>query len=110
LPGGGSVRMQALTAGEMRALNQSLLNPDGRLNQKRGGRMKYVLLAWVLIDENGNRLFTDEDAMSNDFELLDGAIITYLFEKAKEFTGFLSDGDFTAIEAAVKNSESTPGS
>jgi hypothetical protein len=104
---GGSVRLQSLTSGEMRQLRQSLLNPDGRLNRKRGDKLQYLLLSWTIVDDNGSRLFSEEDALGSDFDSIDGAMLAVLYEHAKNWTGFLSDGDFTAIEDAVKNSEST---
>ncbi len=107
LPTGGEVRLQSLTAGEMRQLKQSLINPDGKLNKKRGDRLQYLLLSWAIVDENGGRLFSEEDALSSDFDNIDGAIVSMIYDQAKNWTGFLSDGDFSAIEDAVKNSEST---
>lgn len=110
LPTGPTVRLQSLTAGEMRSLRQSLSNSKGELIKKRGDRLQELLLAWTVVDDAGQRLFSEEDALGSDFDGLDGADSAVLYRKAREFTGFGADADYAAVEDAVKNSESTPAS
>lgn len=110
LPTGGQVRIQSLTSGEARALRQFLLNPKGELIKVRGDRLAELLICACLVDENGQRLFSQDDAMSADFDAFDNAVSSVLYQFCRNWTGFAADPDFAAIEDAVKNSESTPTS
>ena len=107
LPLGGKVRIQSLTAGETRALRQSLLNSKGELIKARGDRLQEILICACLVDESGNRIFSDADAMSGDWDNFDSAAAAVVYQSCKAWTGFGADADFAAIEDAIKNSEST---
>lgn len=107
LPVGGEVRIQSLTAGEMRAFRLSLMTADGKLIKRRGDRVQMLLVAQCLVDESGNRLLSDDEAMSADADKMDGAVIGFLFARCREWTGFQNDDDWSAIEAAIKNSNGT---
>lgn len=108
LPVGGTVRIQSLTAGESRSLKESLSDSQGRLIVARGRRLNYLLIAAAVVDESGQKLFSDADAMGPDMDGIDNANVVKLSEEIKNHIGFTTDADFSAIEAAIKNSESTP--
>lgn len=107
LPTGGQVRIQSLTAGEARALRQSLINKKGELIKARGDRLQELLICHCVVDENGQRVFSEDDAMSSDFDGLDQANAAVLYQACRNFSGFGADADFAAIEDAIKNSDST---
>lgn len=108
LPNGMTARIQHLTAGEMRQLRTSLMDKKGELIRKRADRLQELLVSRCLVDEQGNRMLTDEDAMSAEMDALDGALVAALFRECRDWTGFAADADWQAIEDAAKNSESTP--
>lgn len=107
---GGDVRIQSLTAGEMRQLRETFVNSKGDAIRERVSRQRYVLLCWCFVDDDGNRLLADEDYKSPTWEQIDGALIESAYNAAREWTGFLSDVDWRAVEDAAKNSASAPAS
>lgn len=111
LPGSGdTARIRSLTTGEMRQLRSSLVDKKGELIRKRGDRLSQLLIAACLVDDQGNRVLTDDDAMSDAFDSVDGATVSMLFAECKQWTGFGSDTDWSAIEDSAKNSEETSSS
>ncbi len=109
LPGGGQARIRSLSSGEMRDFRRSMLNPQGKLIKSRSDNMHELLIAQCLVDDEGNRLFTDEDAMSSSFAEIDGSLVSVLSSECRSWTGFGTDPDWSAIEDAAKNSEPTSG-
>lgn len=97
--------MRSLTASEMRTFRRSLQTVAGELDQTRAEYLHELLIANVLVDDEGNLLFTQDDAVNGVFDELDGAVLSRTFQLAKEWTGFALDDDFSALEQAVKNSE-----
>lgn len=107
IPTGGEVRLRNMTTSEMRALRASLLTKDGKMIASRADRIQQLLVAACVVDDDGNRLFTDDDALGATMDELDGAVMSCLFAEAKAWTGFGADSDWSAIEDAAKNSNAT---
>lgn len=106
LPTGDDVTIQSLTAAEMRTFRESLADKKGELIKERGEKFNELLLALCLVDDHKQVMFTEADAMGGAFDQLDGLVILKLAEECREWTGFKGDSDFSAIEDAIKNSES----
>lgn len=102
-----SVRIQSLTTQEMRSVRDSLTTSKGELNRKRSERIKEFLICRCVVDDDGSRVFSDDDAFSGVFDDVDGRYIEVLFNAARRHTGFNTDEDWIAIEGAIKNSEDT---
>lgn len=107
LPGGHEARLRSLTNSEMRAFRGSFIGAGAKPIQSRLDRLQQLLVAQSLVDADGNRVLTDEDAMGAAMDDLDGAVVACLFGAAKEHTGFGGDSDWTALESAAKNSDET---
>jgi len=105
LPDGDAVTIQSLTGAEMRTFRESLVNKKGDLIQARGDKLNELLLVRCLVGDDQQTFLNDADAMGGALDDLDGAIVMTLAEQCKTWTGFKSDGDFSEIEAAIKNSE-----
>lgn len=103
--GCGTARFQSLTASEMRDFENFFNDRKGDPIMGRVRRIKEVLVARSLVDGQGKRVFTDEDAL-NGMEM-DGAARSKLYAEAKAWTGYGADPDFAAIEDAAKNSGNT---
>lgn len=101
---GRDVRLQNLTTLEMRILRGSLVNKKGEPNQARLDRLRELLIVRCVIDDDDALLFTESDAMDGTFDQIDGAWTERLFNECREWTGFASDDDWSAIEDAAKNS------
>ncbi len=105
LPDGDPFVIRSLTGAEMRKFRESLVDRKGELIRARGDRLNELLLVRCLVDDDHQTFLTDEDAMNGNLDDLDGAIVQVLAEQVKGWTGFSTDGDFSAIEDAIKNSE-----
>jgi hypothetical protein len=98
---GGTVRVRGLLATERDAYESSIVIGAGTEAQRLnliGARSRMV--AKCCVDENGNRLFTDEDvdALGNK----NSAPIDRLFDKIQELSGMTKK----AVELQRKNSAS----
>jgi len=99
----GQVRIRSLTAGEIRAWRE-------RITASEGAELQYaneLLVAAAVVDDAGDRVFSDEDATSQLFADLDGAAFSVLAKAVRKHTNVEADPDWKAIEAAAKNSEAT---
>ena len=105
LPDGDTFVIRSLTGSEMRSFRESLVDRKGELIRARGDRLNELLLARCLVDDDHQTFLTDDDAMNGQLDDLDGAIVMCLAEQIKQWTGFQTDGDFSAIEHAIKNSD-----
>jgi hypothetical protein len=103
----GSVRLQSLTAGEMSAFRDSLVDSTTGKGTKRLDRVEHLLVAQCVVDAEGNREVTDDEVMQGYFDGADGGAISTLARRVREHTGFGQDLDWKAIEAAAKNSAPT---
>lgn len=96
------VLVKALTGEERQAFQLSLVQfrplPNGQQETRPNlGNMAAKLVARAVVDEQGNRVFKDQDVAALGRK--SGAALERVFEVAQEMSG-LSDQD---IEAAVEN-------
>ena len=99
---GGSVRVRSFTGRERDAFEASMVRGDGKDRKVDLTNMRARLVGLTVIDETGQRLFTDEEA-----DLLgakSGAALDRVFAVAQKLNG-LSGSD---VEELTKNSSGVP--
>ena len=99
---GGAVRVRSFTGRERDAFESSMVRGDGRDRKVDLTNMRARLVGLTVIDETGQRLFTDEEA-----DLLgakSGAALDRVFAIAQKLNG-LSGSD---VEELTKNSSGVP--
>ena len=99
---GGAVRVRSFTGRERDAFEASMVRGDGRDRKVDLTNMRARLVGLTVIDETGQRLFTDEEA-----DLLgakSGAALDRVFAIAQKLNG-LSGSD---VEELTKNSSGVP--
>ena len=99
---GGSVRVRSFTGRERDAFEASMVRGDGRDRRVDLTNMRARLVGLTVIDETGQRLFTDEEV-----DLLgakSGAALDRVFAIAQKLNG-LSGAD---VEEFSKNSNGVP--
>lgn len=102
----GPVRVRSLSAGEMRTLRETFVDKKGEATD-RLNRVNELLVANCIVDEDGERVISDADAMSGVFDDVDGGAFASLSMACRKHTNFASDPDWKAIEDAAKNSVAT---
>ena len=110
LPDGDEVTIRSLTGGEMRTFRESLVDKKGELIKRRGDMLNELLLVRCLVGDDKQPMLSDGEAMSGALDDMDGAVVLTVAAACKTWTGFTTDGDFSAIEDAIKNSEDGQGS
>lgn len=100
---GLTVRIQSLTAGERARYEAAPISPDGKLRTERIADAESRLLVKCIVDENGNRLFSD--AQIGELAEWDGADSAYLYRECTQLCGV----NLNAIESLAKNSNGTGG-
>ena len=99
---GGAVRVRSFTGRERDAFESSMVRGDGRDRKVDLTNMRARLVGLTVIDETGQRLFTDEEV-----DLLgakSGAALDRVFAIAQKLNG-LSGSD---VEELTKNSSGVP--
>lgn len=96
---GGEVILKTLSGMERNAFENSLYRINGERATPNMANMSAKLLARVIVDEQGNRIFTDGDIMALGGK--SAAVLSRLFEIASEMNGLGED----AIDDAEGNSE-----
>ena len=99
---GGAVRVRSFTGCERDAFEASMVRGDGRDRRVDLTNMRARLVGLTVIDESGQRLFTDEEA-----DLLgakSGAALDRVFAVAQKLNG-LSGAD---VDELSKNSSGVP--
>lgn len=99
---GGAVRVRSFTGRERDAFESSMVRGDGRDRRVDLTNMRARLVGLTVIDESGQRLFTDEEV-----DLLgakSGAALDRVFAIAQKLNG-LSGAD---VEELSKNSSGVP--
>lgn len=99
----GEVRIQSLTAGEMRDIRRSLRTDAGDPALDRIARLDALVVAAAIVDDDGTRLFSDDDAMGRTFDEIDGGPWNQLVAGVKRHTGWDCGEDWSPIKAAAKN-------
>lgn len=82
---GGTVRVRALTGAERDAFEQSVVEMRGKSTRMNLKNIRAKLVALTVVDEDGKRVFSDEDA-----ELLgrkSAAALNRVFEVAQRLSG-----------------------
>jgi hypothetical protein len=101
---GGTVRLLALSGTDREAweLSTMVMGPNGSVQRRNLVDARAKLLAKCLIDEDGQRLFTDKEV--KDLSAKSGAVIDRLFDIARRMSGLGKD----AVEAKQGNSGAGP--
>jgi len=97
---GGTVRVRALTGAERDAFEQSIVEQRGKSTRMNLQNVRAKLVALTVVDENGNRIFSDADA-----KLLgqkSAAALNRVFEVAQKLSGITPED----VEELTKNSDS----
>lgn len=102
----GPVRLRSLTTREMRELRDSFVDEKGKPT-KRLDYVNELLVASCIVDDDGNRVVSDEDATGGVFDDVDGGAFATLIQAARKHTNYAADPDWKAIEDAAKNSAAT---
>lgn len=92
---GGKVRVASMTAGERDRFEQMIV--DKKSGTIKLENIRAILAAHVIIDENGDRLFTDKDLVT--LSKKSARAIGRVFEAAQRLNAF-SDDD---VEELAKN-------
>ena len=97
---GGDVLVRALTGAERDRFEQSIVEQRGKSTRMNLQNIRAKLVALTVVDEQGNRIFKDEDVkwLGNK----SAAALDRIFEVAQRLSG-LRDED---VEELAKNSES----
>ena len=99
---GGSVRVRTVTAQEKDAWEESLQTGKGRNIKLDLANVRAKLVALTVVDDDGNRLFTDKDVLALGRK---GAkAMSRVYDAASKLNG-ISEED---LETIVKNSGQTP--
>jgi hypothetical protein len=86
LPASGlTVRIQSLAAGEQSRYETAAMGPDGKLNRNRMEDAESRLIVKCLVDEAGNRLFSDMQA--GELAAWDGADAAFLYRECSKHCG-----------------------
>lgn len=103
IPGVGLARIQSLTVREMRDIRASLRTPSGEFDRERFNRLDAILVAAALVDDSGNRVISETDAVNGFFDAMDGGPWAVLCAAVKRHTGWECGEDWTPVRAAAKN-------
>lgn len=103
LPDGDTARIQTLNEAERSDFEKGTVNSRGRINVDRMASARRRLVAKVLVDEEGRRLFDDDQA--DLLRQADAAIVGAIYDAAVQFVGISNDD----VEEEVKNSARLSG-
>jgi len=92
---GGSVLVSSMTACERDAFEASMLDSKGKGNVKRLQNFRSRFVAACIVDEDGNRLFSDKDIVALGRK--SAGPISRLFEVCRELNG-MTEEDIEEIE------------
>jgi len=99
----GDMRIQSLTAGEMRAIRATLRTKNHELDRERFDKLDALVVAAEWVDDNGNPCVTDDDVMRGFFDRIDGGPWAVITAAVKRHTGWDCGEDWQAVKAAAKN-------
>jgi len=86
---GGEVRLRSLTGAERDAYEQSLVQTRGKSREMNLRNARAKLVALCAVDENGNRLFTDQDVAALGRK--NAKPLDRLFDVARRLSGLSED-------------------
>jgi len=86
---GGEVRLRSLTGAERDAYEQSLVQTRGKSREMNLRNARAKLVALCAVDENGNRLFSDQDVAALGRK--NAKPLDRLFDVARRLSGLTED-------------------
>jgi len=86
---GGEVRLRSLTGAERDAYEQSLVQTRGKSREMNLRNARAKLVALCAVDENGNRLFSDQDVAALGRK--NAKPLDRLFDAARRLAGLSED-------------------
>lgn len=110
LPGGGTVLMRIPSGADWRKHQSSLRDKNGDVIDTRAERVDELLIATILVDEDGNQMFSVDDVMQGCFDNpnISAADINVMSTKALELYGRISSSQLQlSDEDREKNSSGT---
>jgi hypothetical protein len=94
----GEVRIRSLTNADIRAWREAIRTKDGKVEHATE-----LLVAASVCDEQGRRIFSDEDARSVLFGDIDAAAFEVLGQACRTHSNLDADPDWRAIVDDAKN-------
>ena len=92
---GGDVKIAAMTACERDAFEASMLDTKGKGDAKRLQNFRARFVASCIVDDDGNRLFSDKDIVALGKK--SSAPISRLFDECRKLNG-MTDEDVEELE------------
>ena len=92
---GGAVRIAAMTAAERDAFEASMIDGKGKSDAKRLQNFRARFVASCIVDDDGNRLFSDKDIVALGKK--SSAPISRLFDDCRKLNG-MTDEDVEELE------------
>ncbi len=99
---GGTVRVKAMTGRERDALEASMIVGKGKNANVNLNNLRAKLVARSIVDENGARVFSDEDIAALGAK--SAAALTRVYEVAQHLSGITQED----VDELTKNSETAP--
>jgi hypothetical protein len=94
----GQVRIRSLSNADIRAWREAIRTKSGSVEYATE-----LLVAASVVDENGLRVFTDEDARSQLFADIDSAAFEVLGQQCRKHSNLDADPGWQAIVDDAKN-------
>jgi hypothetical protein len=99
---GGVVRVRGLTGAERDAYERELFNIRGKSMELNLDNARAKMVARAVIDENGKRLFSDDDV--RELGKKSGAALEMVFQVARRLSG-MNETDIEELTAGLKNDQ-----
>lgn len=99
---GGKVRVKSLTGRERDALESSMIVGKGKNANVNLNNLRAKLVARSVVDEDGKRLFNDDDIAALGAK--SAAALTRVYEAAQRLSGITEED----VDELTKNSETAP--
>lgn len=99
---GGKVRVKSLTGKERDALESSMIVGKGKNANVNLSNLRAKLVAQAVVDENGMRVFGDDDIAALGAK--SAAALTRVYEVAQRLSGITQED----VDELTKNSETAP--
>lgn len=106
---GGAVRVRGLTGAERDAFEQSVVEQRGKSTRANLKNIRAKLVAMTVVDENGERLFSDSDAAILGKK--SAAALNRVFEVAQRLNGMTPDDveELSGNSEGAESADSTSG-
>lgn len=105
---GGTVRMRGLTGSERDAYESSLFQQRGEKRILRMENVRARLVARCIVDDEGNRLFSDEEVKALGGK--SGKVLDRLFDEARKLSGLTAEDVEELAEGFDSAQSDEPGS